>query len=85
MVQTTNQGEMFYRMKYLGGIIPVHRIGGDRVCCLLEDETYEVYLSRTIQNDFPPYWELTVHVPEEGNVIMHYWHIEDLAEEWEDV
>lgn len=53
MAQTTNQGGMFYRMKYLGGDTPAHRISGDRVRCLIEDEAYEVYLSRTIENGFP--------------------------------
>lgn len=85
MAQTTNQGEMFYRMKYLGGDTPVHRISGDRVRCLIEDEAYEVYLRRTIENDFPPYWMLTIHLPGESDVIMYYWHIEDFVEEWEDL
>ncbi len=85
MAQTTNQGEMFYRMKYLGGDTPAHRISGDRVRCLIEDEAYEVYLRRTIENDFPPYWMLTIHLPGESDVIMYYWHIEDFVEEWEDL
>lgn len=85
MTRTTNKGEMFYRMKYLGGDTPAHRISGDRVWCLIEDEAYEVYLSRTIKNDFPPYWMLTIHVPEEGDVIMYYWHIEDFVQEWKDI
>ena len=85
MAQTTNQGEMFYRMKYLGGDTQAHRISGDRVWCLIEDEAYEVYLSRTIENEVSPRWVLDVYVPGEGNVYIHYWDIEDFIEEWEDI
>lgn len=84
MTQITNQGEIFYRMRYLGGDTPAHHIGGNRFRGLIEDELYEVYLIRTTK-DFPPYWMLTVSVPEEGGVTIHYWHIEDFAQEWEDV
>lgn len=85
MVQTTNQGEMFYRMKYLGGDTPVYHASGNRFQELIEHELYEVHLSRTVENEVSPRWVLDVYVPGEGNVYIHYWGIEDFIEEWEDI
>ena len=54
MVQTTNKGEAFYRMKYLGGDTPVYRTNGNRFQELIENEIYEVYLSRIAENEISP-------------------------------
>ena len=85
MTQITNQGEMFYRMKYLGGDTPAYHASGNKFQELIEHELYEVYLSRTVENEASPHWVLDVYVPGEGNVYIHYWSIEDFVEEWEDI
>lgn len=85
MAQTTNQGEMFYRMKYLGGDTPAYHTSGNRFQELIENEIYEVYLSRTAENEASPHWVLDVYVPYEGTVFIRYWDIEDFVKEWEDI
>lgn len=85
MVQTTNQGEAFYRMKYLGGDTPVYRTNGNRFQELVENEIYEVYLSRIAENEISPRWRLGICLPYEGIVFVRYWDIEDFVEEWEDL
>ena len=85
MTQITNQGEMFYRMKYLGGDTPAYHTSGDRSQELIDNEIYEVYLSRAAENEVSPHWRLGVCLPYEGIVSMRYWDIEDFVEEWEDL
>lgn len=49
-----------------------------------QDEAYEVYLERSLKNNIPPLWRLSIFVPNKGGVFIYYYDIKHFTEEWKD-
>jgi hypothetical protein len=84
MTQVTNQGDAFYFMKYLGGDTKITSSDGSTFRGLIKDEAYEVYLERSLKNNIPPLWRLSIFVPNKGDVLIYYYDIKHFTEEWKD-